>query len=132
MKTFIAKASLALALGATALTVAAPAEAQRYNGGHRGRDNGGAVIVAGIAGLAIGAALASSNHRRDGYYEPNYDRGPGYDPYYEQYQPAYDQGYYDQGYYVQRGYARRDGYRGRDYGRDHGGGRHGGHQGHRR
>ncbi|MDB5706703.1 MAG: hypothetical protein JWN66_3819 [Sphingomonas bacterium] len=130
MKNLFAKASLALALGATALTVAAPAEAQRYNGGHRGRDNGGAVIVAGIAGLAIGAALASSgNHRRDGYYEQDYDRGPGYDPYYQQYQPAYDQGYYDQGYYVQRGYARRDGYRGRDYRRD---GRHDNHQGYRR
>ena len=81
MKTLFTKAALALALGATALTVAAPADAQRY-GGYRHNDGTGTAIVAGIAGLAIGAALASSNNRRDGYYE---DRGyydqRGYDQY---------------------------------------------------
>ena len=95
MKNLFTKVSLALALGATALTAAAPAEAQRYNGGHRGNDGTGTAIIAGIAGLAIGAAIASSNHRdryeRDGYY----DQG----------------GYYEQqGYYADRGYDRDRGY----------------------
>ena len=87
MNSLFTKVSLAMALGATALTAAAPADAQRYNGGYRNHDGTGTAIVAGIAGLAIGAALASSNNRRDGYYE----RG----------------GYYDQrGYYADRGYDR--------------------------
>ena len=94
------KAGLGLVLAATALTAAAPAEAQRYggrgygHGGYRGHDNGGAV-VAGIAGLAIGAAIASSaNDRyRDRYYD---DRG---------YSRNYDYNYYsDHGYYPDDGY----------------------------
>jgi len=88
MTSIFTKASLALALGATALTVAAPAEAQRY--GYRGHDDGGTAIIAGIAGLAIGAAIVSSSqhrdHRRyderyDGRYEVRdgyYDDGNGY------------------------------------------------------
>jgi hypothetical protein len=99
MTTIFTKASLALALGATALTVAAPAEAQRY-GGHRGHDNGGTAIIAGIAGLAIGAAIVSSSrHRDDRRYDDRYDGR--YD------QP---QGYYDDG----NGY-RNDQYRERGY-----------------
>lgn len=125
MKPLLTRATLALALGATALTASVPASAQRYGGGHRGHDNSGVAIVAGIAGLAIGAAIASSgNHRRDGYYEQGYDNGPGYDQYrYEQYPQVYDngyyqQGYYQQGYYADRGYYRDD--RGRHHHRDHG------------
>ncbi|MES2043713.1 MAG: hypothetical protein V4475_07535 [Pseudomonadota bacterium] len=72
MTNIFTKASLALALGATALTVAAPAEAQRY--GHRGHDDGGTAIIAGIAGLAIGAAIVSSSrHRDDRRYDERYD-----------------------------------------------------------
>jgi hypothetical protein len=126
------KITLAIALGASALAVAAPAEAQRY-GGYRGRDNGSTAIVAGIAGVAIGAALASSANRRDdGYYDRGYE-GPivAY--------PAYD-GYYDggyRGYDDYRGYNGYNGYNGYyqsrggyDRGRGHGG--HGGYGGHDR
>ena len=89
MTSIFTKTSLALALGATALTVAAPAEAQRY-GGHRGHGDGGTAIIAGIAGLAIGAAIVSSSRhrddrryddRRDGRYDAPrgyYDDGNGY------------------------------------------------------
>ncbi|WP_267397642.1 MULTISPECIES: hypothetical protein [unclassified Sphingomonas] len=101
------KITLALALGASALAVAAPAEAQHY-GDYHGRDNAGTAVIASVAGLAIGAALASSANRRDdGYY---YDEG--YDGPVVAYAPVYD-GYYEGGY---RGYVNRDynGYRG-DY-----------------
>lgn len=66
------KTSLAIAAGASALTVAAPAEAQRWG---RYRNNDGAVVAAGVAGLAIGALAASA--ARDRYYDRGY-WGPGY------------------------------------------------------
>ncbi len=107
MKSMMKKVGLGIALAATALTAAAPAEAQRYGRGgygsyggyghgygRGGYDRGGTAVVAGIAGLAIGAALASNNDRyRDSYY---YDRG---------YPQNYDRSYYsDHGYYPQDGY----------------------------
>lgn len=96
------------------LVAASPAEAQRYGGGYRGRDNGGTAVVAGIAGLAIGAALAS-NGDRGRYYDRGYDERAVYaDPYYYERGPIYRSGY--DGYYEQRGY-HRDGYRGYDHGR---------------
>ncbi|WP_010185311.1 hypothetical protein [Sphingomonas sp. PAMC 26605] len=87
MNSLMKKIGLGLALGATALTAAAPAEAQRWGGyrGHGGYYRGGGAgtaVVAGIAGLAVGAALASNSNR--GYYR--------------------DRGYYDGGYYRDRGY----------------------------
>jgi len=94
MKPIFKKAGLAVALGATALTAAAmPAEAQRYRRHYH--DDGGAAVVAGIAGLAIGAALASGDrydHRYD--YDRRYYRYHGYYPvdgyyYREHYRPAY-------------------------------------------
>lgn len=100
MKTTITKAVLGLTLGATALTAAAPAEAQRYR--YRDRDNTGTAVVAGIAGIAIGAALAGSS--RDRYYDRRYR---GYSDYNRR-------GYYDN-YYNQRGYYPRDSYYYRDY-----------------
>lgn len=92
MNSLMKKIGLGLALGATALTAAAPAEAQRWGGyrGHGGYYHGyrgggaGTAVVAGIAGLAVGAALASNSNR--GYYR--------------------DRGYYDGGYYRDRGYYR--------------------------
>ncbi|KQM38169.1 hypothetical protein [Sphingomonas sp. Leaf10] len=112
MKTLLTKAGLGLPLAVTALTAAAPAEAQWRRGYDRGwdrgydrgwdrgwnrnRGNGGAAVVAGIAGLAIGAALASSaNDRR---YRDRYYRDRGY---------AYD---YDDRFYRQRGFYPNDGY----------------------
>jgi hypothetical protein len=100
MKTTITKAVLGLTLGATALTAAAPAEAQRYR--YRDRDNTGTAIVAGIAGIAIGAAIAGSS--RDRYHDRGYR---GYDRRYYNYN-------YDN-YYRQRGYYPRDSYYYRDY-----------------
>lgn len=96
------------------VTVASTADAQNYRYGNRyyndgwrrdrNRDDDGAAIVAGIAGLAIGAALASGNNR--GYGQPYYG---GYysDPYARGYAPGYGYGY-GQGYYAPpRGYAQR-------------------------
>jgi hypothetical protein len=91
MKT-ITKAVLGLTLGATALTAAAPAEAQRYR--YRDRNNAGTAIIAGAAGLAIGAAIAGS--QRDRYYDRRY-RG-------------YNRWDRDRRYYRHRGYYPRQGF----------------------
>ena len=63
-----------------------------YGGGHyyRGHNNDGAAVVAGIAGLAIGAAIAGGGHDR--YYDNGYSRRGYYD------QPYYGGGYYAPGY----------------------------------
>jgi hypothetical protein len=95
MNSILKKAGLGVAMAATALTVAAPAEAQYYRHRDRG-DATGAAIVGGIIGLGIGAAIASSNNNRyydRGYYNNGYiDRG------------YYDNRYYDRGYYPRNGY----------------------------
>ncbi|MCU6455883.1 hypothetical protein LPN01_17530 [Sphingomonas sp. A2-49] len=73
MNALMKKAGLGIALAATALTAAAPAEAQRW-GGYRHYNRGGntaaGALLGGIVGLGIGAAIASSN--RDGYYDRGY------------------------------------------------------------
>lgn len=90
MANLIKKAVLGTVLGASVLTAVAPtAEAQRYRRYHH-RDDTGTAIVAGIAGLAIGAALAGGDR-----YDRRYD--------------------YDRRYYRQRGYYPTDGYYYRDY-----------------
>jgi hypothetical protein len=95
------KAGLALALGATAIATATPAEAQYRGGWHGGRggwhggrgDAVGAAVAGGILGLAVGTAIASDRYR-GGYYGPGY-YGPGYGypaPYYYndyRYRPYY-------------------------------------------
>ena len=122
MNTVLKKIGLGVALGATALTVAAPASAQRWHGGggyggyrHYDRDNGGTAIVAGIAGLAIGAAIASNRNDRyrDDYYR---ERGYSYnydDDYYRSHNYYPNDGYYAQRYrgdynrcYIERRYDR--------------------------
>jgi hypothetical protein len=91
MANFIQKAVLGTVLGASVLVAVAPtAEAQRYRR-YRHHDDTGTALVAGIAGLAIGAALTSG------------DRG---------YDRRYD---YDRSYYRERGYYPTDGYYYRDY-----------------
>ncbi|MBY0582626.1 MAG: hypothetical protein K2P68_06875 [Sphingomonas sp.] len=98
MNALMKKVGLAVALGATSLTAAAPAEAQHYRGGYGGHyrhgGDAGVAVAAGIVGLAIGAAIASDNDRyRDRYY---YNRG---------YPRDYDVRYYhDHGYYPDNGY----------------------------
>ncbi|UZK65801.1 hypothetical protein [Sphingomonas sp. M1-B02] len=89
MTSLVKKAVLGTVLGAGVLTAVAPtADAQRYRH-YRDRDNTGTAIVAGIAGLAIGAAIAGGDRRYD-----------------------YDRRYYRQrGYYPTNGYYYRDNYR---------------------
>lgn len=75
------------AVGAV-LATAAPAEAQRYRHYDRHHHRGGgdaaaAAIIGGVAGLALGAAIAGNNDgRRDrGYYSSGYAYDPRYDSY---------------------------------------------------
>ena len=90
MRKIWTSAAAGLALVGTAVTVATPADAQRWRGGgryhggwHRGGGSG-AAVAAGILGLGVGAAIASSNrgyYAHPGYYgygAPVYYGGPGY------------------------------------------------------
>ena len=97
MNGLIKKAGLGIALAATALTTAVPADAQRYGRGgygyrgHRGGDAVGAAVLGGILGLGVGAAIAGSNRNRyydRGYYNDGYYRGPPVRSYYrDDYRP---------------------------------------------
>jgi hypothetical protein len=87
MRKALTAAIAAITLGGAVCATAAPAEAQHYRGGYHGyygghyrHGNGGAAVAAGIAGLAIGAALASDHPRYYGYSQPYYGGyyGPGY------------------------------------------------------
>jgi hypothetical protein len=131
--TFFKKALLGTAAGAMALATAAPAEARGYYR-HYHHDNTGAIVGAGILGLAVGALAASSSRDRyyDGYYynQPYYNGytyyTPGYTTYYYPYNYGYNDGYWYNGYLYNNGwfYDRR-GYR--SYDRD-GWNRHYGHR----
>lgn len=89
MRRTIAAALAALTFAGAIATTAEARDRRHY----RDRDNNGAAVAAGVAGLAIGAALASGSRDR-GYY--NNGR------------------YYDRGYYG-RGYDNRRYYRDRRY-----------------
>ena len=93
MRKSLTVAMAALTFGGAVAASATPADARSrgyyngYNGGYYGGDyhhhhsSTDAAIVAGVAGLAIGAALASSNRgypSSGGYYRSGY----AYDPYY--------------------------------------------------
>lgn len=103
------KAALGATLAATVMTVAAPAEAQRYRRYHRGGggDVAAGAVIGGIVGLGVGAAIASSNRGR--YYDRGYYYGPRprYRGYYAPPPPRY---YRDRGYYGPRYYAPPPGY----------------------
>jgi hypothetical protein len=113
MRKFLAVSMAALTLGTTiAAGVATPAAARsgyydqygRWHSYRRNNNNSAAYAIAGgIVGLALGAALSSSNRNRygDGYYNDRY-YGGGYNNGY------YNNGYYNGGYYD-------DGYYGRNY-----------------
>lgn len=116
--TIFSKAALAAGMGAMALAVSAPAQARPYYH-HGGGDDAAIAVGAGLVGLVIGAAIASSDRDRyydDGYYYDGYYGGPvGYyagPAYYPAY-PVYRGGYYYRSYPAYRGYpAYRDNYRG--------------------
>src|ERR1700676_2904539 len=80
MRKLLSAALAAVTLCGSVLGAAAPASAQewRHGGGewrgHRGDDDAGIGIAAGIAGLALGAALASNGGYHRGYYRSY----PGY------------------------------------------------------
>lgn len=103
MKKWLVGAAALLTALTGSLAVATPAAADGWHGGYHGGGygwhggwrhdgDGGALLAAGIAGLAIGAALTAPRH--DYYY---YD-GPRY-----AYAPAYVYGP-PPGYYVGRSY----------------------------
>jgi hypothetical protein len=92
MKKILAGAAAALTLGGALAATATPADAQfrggyggyhggYYGGYHRGY-GGGAVLGAGILGLAVGAAIAGDNHRYYAAPPPAYYYGPSYYSYY--------------------------------------------------
>ena len=97
MTKFFRKTALGLALAASVTMAAAPAEARDRYGRHRGGGDDAAIaIAAGIAGLAIGAAVSSDNHGR--YYN---DRDYRDSSYYPRYRESYYYNSYPQynGYY---------------------------------
>lgn len=87
------------AAGAVSAT-ATPASADPYRGGHYrhhrgGSDKAAVAAFAGIAGLALGAALSSKGGGRDGYSsnyayrDAPYRNGYAYDPAYDGYSGDY-------------------------------------------
>lgn len=96
MRKVLASTIAAVTFGGAVAATAAPAQAQSYYR-HRDRDNNdaaAAAIIAGVAGLALGAALASKDKNRGYYNNRNYD-------------PRYgsSRGYYNNGYGYAPGYA---------------------------
>ena len=108
------KLGLGLALVASVTMAAAPAEARDRWDRHRGGDDDAAIaIAAGIAGLAIGAAVSNGNQGR--YYDDRYDRYDRDSSYYPRYRENYYYNSYPQynGYYYNnydRGYSNYDRY----------------------
>ena len=113
MRKILTAAAAALTLGGAIAATATPADARpygyggyhggyggyhgygggyRYYGGHHG--DAGAAVAAGVVGLALGAAIASSGHHD--YGGRYYGGGRYYDGYYGY--PGY--GYYDDAYRV--------------------------------
>jgi len=102
MTSVLKKALLGTAMIATTAVTATPADAQYYRYRRHHGDDAALAIGAGILGLGVGAAIASSNRSRyyDPYYSGYYNRGYS-DPYYSGY-GSYG-GYYDP-YYSGYGY----------------------------
>ena len=103
------RTALGLALAATTVVslAASPAEARDRWGRHRGGGDDAAIaIAAGIAGLAIGAAISDNGGR---YYNDRSYRGGSYYPqyrdshYYDSY-PQYRGSYYYNSYPQYNGY----------------------------
>lgn len=103
-----AVAALTVAGGVAAVAAPAQAEPYRYYNRHKDKNNdAGVAIAAGVVGLAIGAALASSssNKRGSSYYSNGYSQqgyAGGYGNSY--YGGGYQQPYYNSGYNAPYGY----------------------------
>jgi hypothetical protein len=132
MRKFLTAALAAATMGGAVLGAAAPADAQMrggwhgggYHGGYgyhgggyyHGGGNWGLPLAAGIAGLAVGAALADNHPYYGGYgYSygyPSYGYSYGYPAYGYSYAPNYCQGgrwvwdpYYHRNVWVTQTYA---------------------------
>lgn len=105
MRKSLTAALAAITFGGAIAATAAPAEARDHRGyyrydRHHHHDNTGAAVAAGVVGLALGAALASSSNNH-GYYSRGYAYNDRY--YGDRY---YRGGYYaPRAYYYDRGYA---------------------------
>ena len=83
MRKSLSAAIAAVTVGASVAATALPAQAQNYYDDYNRSRSSGAAVIAGIASLAIGAALASSNRNRNsgyynnGYQDPRYGSGYG-------------------------------------------------------
>ena len=88
MRTIVKGLVTAAALGGVSIAAVQPAQA---------RDHTGVAVAAGIIGLGVGAALASSSHHSGYYYDsgytPYYGSGYGYDYYQPSYGMVYERGY---------------------------------------
>lgn len=104
----IVTAAVAAATLIGGIAAASDASAQgRYRRDRGG--NTGAAVAAGVAGLALGAALANNNRGYSYGYAPGYYGGGGVG----YYGGGYGGGYYDRGYYAPpRYYAPRGAYYG--------------------
>jgi len=96
MRNFIKAAIAATALTGASLAAVQPAEA---------RDHTGVAVAAGIIGLGVGAAIASSANDRPRYYDTGYQQSYYDNGGYYNYAPSYGV-VYDRGYYQDRGYHR--------------------------
>lgn len=76
MRTFLARCATIIFLPVVAAMASVPAEARDRWHDRRGGDDAAVAIGAGIVGLALGAAIASSGRDRDDYYY--YDEGHYY------------------------------------------------------
>ena len=102
MRKFLTTALAAITFVGAVAATAAPAEARDYPRSyyrhhHRGGNDVAVAAFAGIAGLALGAALSDSGRRGSRGYSSSYSysNGYGYDPRYD----SYNGDYYGRGYY---------------------------------
>ena len=98
----LGKAIIAATLAATALggLAATPAQAEPWRGYRHHGGDAGVAVGAGLLGLAVGAAIASSDrphyYYRERYYEPAYYPAYyGYPGYYAEPYPVYRHYYRD-------------------------------------
>jgi hypothetical protein len=92
MRKFLTSAVAAVIAAGAVLATAGPANADRRHYRHKDRDNDAvaAAVIGGVAGLALGAALAGGSRKDRGRYDYG---GYSYDPRYDRYSGGYYRGY---------------------------------------